>query len=98
MEVMKEMADDEGEYCTICGGMVPKAGDVRMITVDGKEVGVNGLDLILKSVAETDLPGPVEVKEALFSAVKAANYIPTKKSDAYADALYAAYLQFTGQG
>ena len=93
----KEMPDDEGEYCTVCGGMVPKAGNVRVISVDGKEVGVNGLDQILKSVAEMELLSPAEVKDALISAVKAGNYIPTKKSGAYAKALYAEYLRFTGQ-
>lgn len=65
------MTDEDGEYCTICGGMVPKAGDVRMIEVDGKEVGIPGLDQILKSVAEMDLSGPAEVKDSLLSAVKA---------------------------
>ena len=91
------MADHEGEYCTICGGMVPKAGNVRVISVDGKEVGVTGLDQILKSVTEMDLAGPAEVNDALLSAVKAGNYIPTKKSGVYAKALYAEYLRFTVQ-
>lgn len=88
------MADDEGEYCTVCGGMVPKAGNVRQITVDGKVVGINGLDQILKRVAEMDISGPVQVKEALLTAVKAANYVPTKKTEAYGDALYGEYLHY----
>lgn len=95
---MKEMADKEGDYCTICGGIVPKAGDVRTITVDGKVIGVSGLDRILKTVAEMDLAGPAEVKEALLSAMRSVNYIPTKKSDAYANTLYAEYLRFTKEG
>lgn len=98
IEVMKEMADKEGDYCTICGGIVPKAGDVRTITVDGKAIGVRGLDRILETVAEMDLAGPAEVREALLSTMRSVNYIPTKKSDAYADALYAEYLLFTEQG
>jgi hypothetical protein len=89
------MADDEGEYCKVCGGMVPKAGDVRQITVDGKTVGINGLDYILKQVAELNLSGPAQVKEALFEAVKASHYIPTKKAGAYEDALYSEYLRYT---
>ena len=87
------MADDEGEYCTVCGGMVPKAGGVRQITVDGKEVGIYELDLILKQVADMELSGPVQVKEALLSAVKGANYVPTKKAGAYEDALYDEYMR-----
>ncbi len=87
------MADDEGEYCTVCGGMVPKAGDVRQITVDGKSVGISGLDQILEKVAEMDFSGPVQIKEALLTAVKAANYVPTKKAEAYGEALYGEYLR-----
>lgn len=89
------MADDEGEYCTVCGGMVPKAGDVRQITVDGREVGINGLDQILKTVAGMNLSGPVQVQEALLAAVKATNYVPTKKAGAYGEALYREYLHYT---
>lgn len=88
------MTDDEGEYCTVCGGMVPKAGDVRQITVDGKAVGISGLDQILKTVAGLNLSGPVQVKEALLAAVKAVNYVPTKKAGAYEDALYSEYLRY----
>lgn len=92
------MTDEEGDYCTICGGMVPKAGSVRTIEVDGKEVGIPGLDQILKSVAEMELSGPAEVKDSLLSAVKAGSYVPTKKAGAYADALYTEYLRSTQQG
>ncbi|NLO77760.1 MAG: NAC family transcription factor [Methanomicrobiales archaeon] len=88
------MTADEGEYCKVCGGMVPKAGDVRQITVHGKMVGINGLDHILMQVKELNLSGPTQVKEALFTAVKVANYIPTKKAAAYEDALYREYLSY----
>lgn len=91
------MADNEGECCTICGGMVPKAEGVRLIFVDGKSVGIGELDRILEMVADKGPAGPAEVKEALLSAVKAVNYVPTKKSDAYADALYDEYPRFTRQ-
>ncbi|MDE4908279.1 NAC family transcription factor [Methanogenium marinum] len=89
------MADEEGEYCKVCGGMVPKAGDVQQIMVDGKTVGIKGLDQILRQVAEMDFSGPVQVKEALLTAVKATNYVPTKKVGAYEDALYSEYLRYT---
>ncbi|WP_062396935.1 hypothetical protein [Methanogenium cariaci] len=84
----------KGEYCTVCGGMVPKAGDVQQITVDGKAVGISGLDQILKQVAEMEFSGPLQVKAALLTAVKAANYVPTKKAEAYRDALYGEYLRY----
>ena len=89
------MSDEEGDYCTVCGGMVPKAGNVRQITVDGKVVGINGLDQILKQVAEMGISNSVQVKETLIAAVKAANYIPTKKMGGYGDALYGEYLRYT---
>ena len=90
------MSDDEGEYCRVCGGMVPKAGDVRQIIVDGKTIGIKGLDRILEQVSGMEFSGPVQVKEALLAAVKAANYVPTKKAGAYGDALYDEYLHYTG--
>ncbi|WAI02346.1 hypothetical protein [Methanogenium organophilum] len=63
--------------------------------MDGKKVGVSGLTGYWRLWQRWS--GPVQVKEALLLAVKAANYVPTKKSDAYADALYSEYLQFTKQ-
>ena len=74
--------------------MVPKAGDVRQIIVDGKTTGIKGLGLILEQVSEMEFFGPVQVKEALLTAVKAANYVPTKKTEAYGDALYGEYLHY----
>ncbi len=45
------MTDKEGNYCTICGGMVPPGyNDVKQIEVDGKVIGINKLDFILEDV------------------------------------------------
>ncbi len=89
------MTDEkDGDYCTVCGGMVPKGSDVRIIPVDGKEVGINQLAFILKEVAGLNPMSEAQVKEALLARVKALNYVPTKKEAAYADALYGAYLRY----
>ncbi|MBT8508331.1 hypothetical protein AZH53_07925 [Methanomicrobiaceae archaeon CYW5] len=89
------MADDkDGDYCTICGGMVPKGSDVVIITVDGKEVGINRLAFIIREVADHRPEGVAAIKDALLARVKALNYVPTKKEAAYADAVYAEYLKY----
>jgi hypothetical protein len=84
----------DGDYCTVCGGMVPKGSDVYIIAVDGKDVGINQLAFILREVADLKPMSEAQVKEALLARVKALNYVPTKKEAAYADALYEAYLRY----
>ncbi len=45
------MTDKEGNYCTICGGIVSAGyNDVKQIEVDGKVIGINELDFILEHV------------------------------------------------
>ncbi len=45
------MTDKEGNYCTICGGVVSAGyNDVKRIEVDGKVIGINKLDFILEDV------------------------------------------------
>ena len=89
------MADDkDGDYCTICGGIVPKGSDVAIITVDGREVGINRLAFIIREVADHRPEGVAAIKDALLTRVKALNYVPTKKEAAYADAVYAEYLKY----
>ena len=86
--------EKEGDYCTVCGGMVPKGSDVRIVPVDGREVGINQLAFIMREVAELGLTGEAKVKEALLVRVRALNYVPTKKEAAYADAVYLEYLKY----
>jgi hypothetical protein len=71
------MTNNEGAYCTICGGMVP-AGmqDITQVTVDGKVIGINKLDFILEEVKKLNL---------------SSNYIPTKRKEVYAQTLLNEY-------
>lgn len=82
---------DEGRYCTICGGAVPEGPEIRTILVEGKATGIDQLDRILRDVLDLHLADEREIREELLKRVKAFNYVPTKKTDAYADALMAEY-------
>jgi hypothetical protein len=87
---------DDGKYCTICGGVVPEGPEIRTILVDGKATGIDQLDRILGDVIALGLAREDEIREELLTRVKAFNYVPTKKTDAYADALMAEYRKISG--
>jgi hypothetical protein len=88
--------EKEGEYCTVCGGIKPDAIKVATILVDGKETGINHLDAILKDVRDLDLKTDVAVRAELIKRVRVFNYVPTKKQDAYADAVLQEYKRLEG--
>jgi len=90
------MSEKDGTYCSICGGVVPEGPAIRKILVDGKETGIDRLDDILADVLALGLSGEDEVREELLRRVRAFNYVPTKKTDAYAAALMAEYRQAAG--
>ncbi|MBN2734454.1 MAG: NAC family transcription factor [Methanomicrobiaceae archaeon] len=87
------MADKDGDYCTICGGVVPSGNDIKRIDVDGKAVGINQLDFILGEVKKLNLSSAVEIKEEIIKRTSALNYIPSKKKDVYAESLFKEYLK-----
>ncbi|WP_342677579.1 NAC family transcription factor [Methanofollis sp. UBA420] len=88
---------DEGRYCTICGGVVPEGPEIRTVLVDGKATGIDQLYRILCDVIALDLTREDEIREELLKRVKAFNYVPTKKTDAYADALMAEYRKLSAE-
>jgi hypothetical protein len=90
--------DKEGRYCTVCGGMVPEGIEIRTISVEGKETGINHLDRIIDDVAALDLRDPTRIGEELLRRVQAFNYVPTRKTGAYAEALLREYRQRTAGG
>ncbi len=86
------MTDKDGDYCTICGGMVPSgSGDIKQIDVDGKVIGINKLDFILEDVKKLHLSSDAEISEELMKRASALNYIPSKRKDVYAEALLRQY-------
>ena len=85
------MNGDEGKYCIVCGGMVPSNSDVKQIEIDGRMIGIYSLDEIIAHVKSLNPYSDAEIKDELLAAVSKKNYIPTKKRDAYADALLREY-------
>ena len=89
---MRETAkEDEGVYCTICGGMVGQAPGVRKVVIDGIETGITGLDECIAAVKAMGLADDTAIREALLVRLGKGNYIPTKKREAYGAALLEEY-------
>ncbi|MDN7024344.1 NAC family transcription factor [Methanoculleus sp. FWC-SCC1] len=83
--------EKEGDYCTVCGGIRPDAITTKTILVDGRETGINRLDEIIAGVRKLNLTDTAAIRENLLKAVQECNYVPTKKMDAYADAILQEY-------
>lgn len=82
---------DEGDYCTICGGTPPDKILIKQIMVDGKETGIDKLDWIIEEVKKLKLTSNQQIAEEIMLRVAQFNYIPTKKKDAYREALLEEY-------
>ena len=88
------MSDDkDGVYCKVCGGIVPQDTNIASIEVDGKPTGINQLDFILDEVKNLHLQSDSELRGELVKRAKVLNYIPTKMTDKYADALLTVYKE-----
>ena len=57
--------DQDGYYCTICGGIPPDKINIRQILVDGKETGIDKLDWILAEVRKLNLSDDTVITEEL---------------------------------
>lgn len=83
--------EKEGDYCTICGGIRPDAIKIKTVLVDGRETGINQLEFIIDGVRDLHLKTDAAVREELLRWAGEFNYIPTKKKEAYGDALMREY-------
>lgn len=83
--------EKEGDYCTVCGGIRPDAIKIRTVLVDGKETGINQLDFIIAGVRDLHLEDDAAIRAELLRWAGEFNYIPTKKREAYGDALMREY-------
>jgi len=83
--------ENDGYYCTICGGIPPDQIKIRKIPVDGKETGIDRLDWILRDVAGLGLTSDDAIMDELEKRVRQFNYIPTKKIREYRTALLREY-------
>jgi hypothetical protein len=86
--------DKDGNYCSICGGIPPDRITTKRILIDGKETGIDHLDFVLDEVKKLQLENNAAISEELLKRVKVFNYVPTKKTAEYAEALVLEYRQF----
>lgn len=84
-------SDQDGYYCTICGGIPPDKINIKQILVDGKGTGIDKLDWIIAEVKKLRLSDETVITEELLKRTKALNYVPTRKLKEYGDALLLEY-------
>ena len=87
----------EGKYCSVCGGVVPGSIKIRKILVDGKETGIDQLDMILEQVKRLHLKDDEQIKEELLKRARVFNYIPSKKIEFYTAALMDEYKKWKAE-
>jgi hypothetical protein len=83
--------EQDGYYCTVCGGIPPDRIKIKKVPIDGKETGIDRLDWILLDVATMDLTDDEKITDELVKRVRQFNYIPTKKIAEYRKALLREY-------
>jgi hypothetical protein len=83
--------DKDGYYCSICGGIPPDKIKTKKIMIDGKETGIDQLDWIIDEVKKLKFSDNAGITEELLKRTKMLNYVPTKKVEAYGEALLEEY-------
>jgi hypothetical protein len=83
--------DNDGYYCTICGGIPPDKITTRQLLVEGKETGIDQLDWIIEEVRKLRLSDDTVITEELLKRTRKLNYVPTKKTQVYGEALLKEY-------
>ena len=86
--------NNDGVYCTICGGIPPDQVKIKKILIDGKETGIDRLDWILRDVARLNLTNDEQITDELVKRVQQFNYIQTKKMREYREALLREFRMF----
>lgn len=64
--------------------------------MDGKETGIEQLDWIIAEVRKLHLSDDPKITEELLKRTKALNYVPTKRTREYGEALLAEYKEAGG--
>ncbi|KQM11699.1 hypothetical protein AOA80_06600 [Methanomassiliicoccales archaeon RumEn M1] len=78
---------NEGDYCGICGGISPAKVKVKQIEINGKLIGIDGLDEAIAEVRGMGLTDDATITEELLKRVKRSNYVPTGRVKDYGEAL-----------
>jgi len=86
--------ENDGYYCTICGGIPPDKITTKRVLIDGKETGIDHLDWIFGEVTKLTVENDAVITEEILKRVKQFNYVPTKKTKEYGAGLLAAYKKF----
>lgn len=86
--------ENDGYYCTICGGIPPDKITTKRVLIDGKETGIDHLDWIFDEVKKLNIGNDTLLAEEILKRVQQFNYVPTKKTDVYAAGLVAAYKKY----
>ena len=89
--------ENDGYYCTICGGIPPDKITTKRVLIDGKETGIDHLDWIFGEVKKLPVENDEAVTEEILKRVKQFNYVPTKKTAEYGAGLLAAYKKFRAE-
>ncbi|HVP93994.1 MAG TPA: NAC family transcription factor [Methanoregulaceae archaeon] len=87
-------SDNEGTYCTICGGIPPDKIKIKKILIDGKETGIDKLDWIFEDIAGRNFPDDKTIIDEIIKRVQQFNYIPSKKMTEYREALLQEFRKF----
>jgi hypothetical protein len=83
--------ENDGYYCTICGGIPPDKIKIKRILVDGKATGIDQLDWIVDEVKKLNLSDDAAITDELLKRTKVLNYIPTRMTEKYGEALLKEY-------
>jgi len=89
--------ENDGYYCTICGGIPPDRITTKRVLIDGKETGIDHLDWIFMEVAKLGVENDTVLTDEILKRVKQFNYVPTRKTAEYGTGLLAAYKQFMAE-
>ena len=85
--------EKDGVYCKVCGGIIPQDTKIGSIEVNGKPTGINQLDFILDEITALNLSSDSDIRNELVKRTKVLNYIPTKMTEKYAEALLRVYKE-----
>lgn len=88
---MMEGSENDGTYCTICGGIPPDKIKIKKILVEGKETGIDRLDWIFEDVARHNFPNDETITNEIITRVQQFNYVPSRKMTEYRAALLQQY-------
>jgi hypothetical protein len=89
--------ENDGYYCTICGGIPPNRITTKRVLINGRKTGIDHIDWIFEKVRKLATNNNDAVTEEILKQVKQFNYVPTKKTAEYGAGLLAAYKKFRAE-